>query len=113
MKLVYAEGGAQLAKNEMDKKRFDFSRKIVHLKISRDLNPNLIDRYSSLYLDDKIDLVNDADFQIMVTKEIRDLDKIKQIKKDRNVNLVIDKVSDRSHAGGLVIHPPLSLSARD
>lgn len=49
-------------REEMDKKRFEFSRKIVHLKIYRDLNPIMKDQYNDLYLDQKLEIEKNGDF---------------------------------------------------
>jgi len=46
----------------MDKKRFEFARKIVHLKIFRDLNPKLKDQYNELYLDHKLEIERNGEF---------------------------------------------------
>lgn len=55
IKMVHIESNLQQEKNEMDKKRMEFARKIVHLKILRDLNPDLRDQYADLYLDHKLE----------------------------------------------------------
>ncbi|EAS06871.1 hypothetical protein TTHERM_00725900 (macronuclear) [Tetrahymena thermophila SB210] len=91
IKQVYQHFEFLLDRDEMDKKKMEFARKIVHLKIFRDLNPKLKDQYNDLYLDHKLEIERNGEFQVLLANTIRELDKIKQFKKERNVDLVIDK----------------------
>ncbi|KAL4460470.1 hypothetical protein ABPG74_000221 [Tetrahymena malaccensis] len=91
IKQVYQHFEFLLDRDEMDKKKMEFARKIVHLKIFRDLNPKLKDQYNDLYLDHKLEIERNGEFQVLLADTVRELDKIKQLKKERNVDLVIDK----------------------
>ncbi|KAL4507070.1 hypothetical protein ABPG72_001863 [Tetrahymena utriculariae] len=91
IKQAYQHFEFLLDRDEMDKKKMEFARKIVHLKIFRDLNPKLKDQYNDLYLDHKLEIERNGEFQVLLADTIRELDKIKQLKKERNVDLVIDK----------------------
>lgn len=71
----------------------EFARKIVHLKIYRDLNPKLKDHYADLYFEHKLEIERNSDFQLLLTENLKEIEKIKQFKKERNVDLVIDKVN--------------------
>lgn len=51
IKAMHRESGREQEKNEMDKKRFEFARKIVHLKILRNLNPSWKDLHKEMETD--------------------------------------------------------------